>query len=121
MKILWIPHTAWHIPQRAHLFCRILAERHEVHVTDWVADFTRPRDFFTLRYLRNFRYRQYYDGRILVHGVPRIAPALFSRALRRWNEGSFSRLIERLIARYGIDVVIGTFVVPPPAAPRLVF
>src|ERR1043166_1869319 len=54
MRILWVPHTSWHIPQRAHLFCRALAERHEVHVSDWVADFSSLRDYFSLRYLQNF-------------------------------------------------------------------
>ena len=121
MRILWIPHTAWHIPQRAHLFCRALAERHEVHVTDWVADFSSLSDYFSRRYLRNFTYRRYRDGRIRVHGVPRISPALPFRTLRRLNTAIFSRLVAYLIKRYAIDVVVGSFVVPPPKAPRLVF
>jgi glycosyltransferase involved in cell wall biosynthesis len=121
MKILWIPHTGWHIPQRAHIFCRALAERHEVHVTDWVADFASPRDYFSLRYVRNFAYRCYRDGRIVVHGIPRISPALFSTTLRRLNTIIFARLVRDLIERHRIDVVVGTFVVPPPKAPRLIF
>ncbi len=120
MNILWIPHTGWHIPQRAHLFCRALAERHTVHVTDWVADFARPADFLSRRYLRNFFYRRYQDGRITVHGVPRLAPALFSPTLRRLNARLFEKLVARLIAQYRIDVVVGTFVCPPPRAPRLI-
>lgn len=120
MNILWIPHTGWHIPQRAHLFCRALAERHTVHVTDWVADFTRPADLLSRRYLHNFFYRRYQDGPITVHGVPRLAPALFSPALRRLNARLFEKLVARLIAEYRIDAVIGTFVCPPPRAPRLI-
>jgi glycosyltransferase involved in cell wall biosynthesis len=114
MRILWIPHTGWHIPQRAQLFCRALAERHEVHVTDMVADFRRPRDYLSLRYLRNFVYRRRNDGPITVHGVPRISPAIFSRPLRRLNTLIFQRLVDWLIGRYRYDAVVGTFVVPPP-------
>lgn len=121
MRILWIPHTGWHIPQRAHLFCRALAERHEVHVTDWVADFTSLRDYLSLRYLRNFTYRYYRDGHITVHGIPRVSPALFAPPLRRFNTTVFSWFVQRLIERYRIDVVVGTFVVPPPQAPRVIF
>ncbi len=121
MRILWIPHAGWHIPQRAHLFCRALAERHEVHVTDWVADFTSLRDYLSRRYLRNFTYRRDRDGNITVHGIPRISPALFVPALRRLNVAVFSWLVQRIIERHRIDVVVGTFVVPPPRAPRVIF
>jgi len=121
MKILWIPHTGWHIPQRAHLFCRALSERHEVHVTDWVADFTSLGDYLSLRYMRNFVYRRYRDGAIIVHGIPRLSPALFIPALRRLNRAIFSRVLARIIETHRIDAVVGTFVAPPPEAPRLVF
>lgn len=121
MKILWIPHAAWRIPQRAHLFCRALAENHEVHVTDWAADFYSWQDYLSLRYLRNFGYRLSRDGAITVHGIPRISPALYLVQLRRWNAAVFSTWVDRLIRRYHIDVVVGTFVVNPPKAPRLVF
>jgi glycosyltransferase involved in cell wall biosynthesis len=121
MKILWIPHTAWHIPQRAQLFCRALAERHEVHVTDWVADFTSLRDYFSARYLRNFLYKRRREDNITIHSVPRISPALFVPALRRINTAIFSRLVRQIIKRHRIDVVVGTFLLPPPKAPRLVF
>jgi glycosyltransferase involved in cell wall biosynthesis len=121
MNILWIPHTSWRVPQRAHLFCRALAERHTVHVTDWAADFTRPADFFSRRYLRNVFYRRFQDGNITVHGVPRLTPAIFSPTLRRFNTRLFANLVARLIAEYRIDVVVGTFVCPPPQAPRLIF
>jgi glycosyltransferase involved in cell wall biosynthesis len=121
MKILWIPHTAWHIPQRAHVFSRALAWDHEVHVTDAVADFATPRDYLSLRYLRNFTYRRRQEGRITVHGVPRISPALYVPALRELNSRIFERVVSRIIREHGIDVVVGTHVVPPPKAPRVVF
>ena len=120
MRILWIPHTGWHIPQRAHLFARALAERHEVHVTDWVADFATLRDYGSARYLRNFTYRRYRDGAIQVHGIPRLSPALPVRALRRLNTWLYAQFVARIIAQYRIDVVVGSFVVPPPRAPRLI-
>ncbi len=121
MRILWIPHTSWHIPQRAHLFCRALAERHEVHVTNWVADFSSLRDYLSPRYLRNFIYRNSRDGKITVHRVPRFSPALYVRALRHLNAAIFSRIARQIIERYRIDVVVGTFPLPPPKSPRLVF
>jgi len=121
MHILWIPHTGWHIPQRAHLFCRALAELHEIHVTDWVADFYHPVDYFSRRYMRNLTYRQYRDGLIYVHGIPRLSPALYSRTLRRWNTQILSRFVARIIARYHIEVVVGSFLMPPPVASRVVF
>jgi glycosyltransferase involved in cell wall biosynthesis len=121
LKILWIPHSTWRIPQRAHLFCRKLAENHEVHVTDWAADFYSWRDYLDPRYLRNFRYRLSRDGNITVHGIPRISPALYSIILRRWNANIFSAWVDRLIRQYAIDAVVGTFIVRPPNAPRLVF
>lgn len=120
-KILWIPHTGWHIPQRAHLFCRALAERHEVHVTDWVADFAKPSDYLSRRYLRNFTYRFYNDQNIRVHGIPRISPALFSARLRRLNQRIFSHHVQRIVDQQQIDVAVGTFVVSPPKAPRVIF
>jgi glycosyltransferase involved in cell wall biosynthesis len=121
MRILWIPHTGWHIPQRAHHFCQSLSERHEIHVTDLVADFTGLGDYLSPRYARNFLYRRYRDGAIHVHGVPRISPALFSDRLRQFNNRLFNGLVRWLIRRYRIDVVVGSFVVAPPQAPRLVF
>jgi hypothetical protein len=121
MKTLWIPHEAWHIPQRVHLFCRALAERHEVHVTDWVADFARLWDCCSRRYLRNFTYRRPRDGKILVHGIPRISPALYVWALRGYNTRVFSNLVDPIFQQWDIDVVVGTFAALPPQAPRLVF
>lgn len=121
MRILWIPHASWQTPQRARVFCRALASRHEVHVTDWVADFRSPRDYVSRRYLRNFAYRRHDDAGITVHGIPRFSPALFSRALRRLNARLFSVYLRRIIRRASIDVVVGSFVVPPPDAPRLIF
>src|SRR5690349_10221386 len=121
MRILWVPHAGWHIPQRAHDFCRELSARHEVHVTDWVADFSSPKDYLTRRYLRNFRYRRSTDKSITIHGIPRVSPALFFPWLRALNARVFSAYLRRIIAEEKIDVVVGTFVVPPPEGPRLVF
>ncbi len=125
MRLLWIPHAGWHIPQRAHLFCQALADRHEVHVTDWAADFASPLDYLSRRYLRNFRYRQFAEGPITVHGVPRLSPAVFSSRMRGFNTAIFSQFVQRIIEERRIDAVVGTFVVPPPGtrrvAPRLVF
>jgi glycosyltransferase involved in cell wall biosynthesis len=121
MRILWIPHTSWHIPQRAHLFCRVLAERHEVHVTEWAADFTSLRDYVSLRYIQNFTYASYRDKKLTVHRIPRFSPALYVPVLRRINTAIFSRIAQRIINRYKIDVVVGTFPLPPPKAQRLIF
>jgi hypothetical protein len=121
MKILWIPHAAWRISQRAHPFCRALSERHEVHVTDWAADFYSWRDYLSIRYPRSFFYRRFREGQITIHGVPHISPALFFPLIRRWNLRVFSFVVDRIIRKYRIDVVVGTFVVNPPKAPRLIF
>lgn len=121
MKILWIPHTGWHIPQRAHVFCRELSKHHEVHVTDWVADFSTPSAYLSRRYFRNFVYRRRTDGLIYVHGIPRISPALYIKFLRKFNQRIYAYYVQKQIDQIGIDVVVGTFVIPPPRAPRLVF
>ncbi len=121
LKILWIPHAAWRIPQRASVFCRALSIKHEVHITDCAADFFSWRDYLSLRYLQNYFYRLSRDENITVHGIPRISPALFFPSLRRWNAGNFSTWVDRIIRQYRIDVVVGTFVARPPKAPRLVF
>ncbi len=121
MRILWIPHAAWRIPQRAHVFCKALSRLHEVHVTDWAADFYSWRDYLNLRYPANFLPRLSQEGGITVHGIPRLSPALFFPALRRLNSRIFSVSVERLIRKYRIDVAVGTFVLRPPKAPRLVF
>jgi hypothetical protein len=103
------------------LFCRALAERHDVHVTDWIADFTSLRDFVSVRYLRNFMYRKWRDGNITVHRIPRFSPALYVPALRRFNTAIFSQITRRIIEHNNIDVVVGTFLLPPPKAPRVIF
>jgi len=121
LRILWIPHAAWRIPQRASVFCRALSKTHEVHVTDCAADFYTWHDYIGLRYLRNYFYRISRDGNITVHGIPRFSPALYSASLRRWNAVVFSACVDRLIRKYCIDVVVGTFAVRPPKAPRLIF
>jgi glycosyltransferase involved in cell wall biosynthesis len=121
MRILWIPHASWRTPQRARDFCFELAGRHEVHVTDWVADFQSPRDFLSFRYARNFVYRRSRDGAITVHGIARISPAIYSRSLRRLNSALFKLQLRQIIRTVRIDVAVGTFVAPPPEVNRLVF
>ena len=121
LRILWIPHAPWRIPQRASLFCRVLSETHEVHVTDWDTEYRSLRDYLSRRYIRNFTYRLHRDQKIVVHGIPQISPALFWPALRRFNSAIFSFIVERIIMKYRIDVVVGTFVLQPPRVPRLVF
>lgn len=79
------------------------------------------RDYLSRRYVCNFAYRRFCDGNITVHGIPRITPALFFRMLRRTNERLFSWFLHQLIRSCRIDVVVGTFVVPPPQSARLVF
>ena len=76
MRILWVSHTAWDVPQRAHPFCRALADRHEVHVAEPVTGSTSMSDYLSRRYLRGLTYGAYRDGRIVVHRIPRFSPAL---------------------------------------------
>jgi glycosyltransferase involved in cell wall biosynthesis len=121
MRILWMPHTGWHVPQRAHLFCRLLARDHEVHVTDSVADFSTLGDYLSRRYLRNFVYHRRREGRLTIHGVPRFSPALYVPSLRRLNTRVFERIVRQIIQEHRIEVVVGTYLVPPPTAPRVVF
>lgn len=120
MRILWIPHAGWHIPQRAHLFCRALAERHEVHVINWVADFRSLSDYCSKRYFENFSYSRYRDGAITIHRIPRFSPALVS-VLRKINSSILSWFVQYIVKQMRIDVVVGTFIVPPPRAPRVIF
>jgi len=121
MRILWVPHTGWHITQRAHLFCHALAANHELHVTDWVADFATLRDYMSWRYLRNFTYRKYKDDKITVHGIPRFSPAIFSAHIRNLNQAIFSWYVQRLIKTYHIEVCVGTYLIPPPQGVPVIF
>jgi glycosyltransferase involved in cell wall biosynthesis len=121
VRILWIPHAGWHIPQREHLFCRALADKHEVHVTDWVADFHTPLDYLSRKFARSLIPGTYQDGAIMVHRVPRISPALPFRSLRQLNASIFLKTAQHIVDHHNIDVVVGTFVTSPPSAPRLVF
>jgi glycosyltransferase involved in cell wall biosynthesis len=121
MRILWIPHAAWHISQRAHLFTHALAEQHELHVTVF-GDYTSIKDYFSLDYLQNFFYSQRKDGRLHLHRVARISPALYFPIIRKLNNQFFQQTVERLILELKIDVVVGTFVCPMTEnAPRVIF
>ncbi|MDI6641732.1 MAG: hypothetical protein QME68_05420, partial [Elusimicrobiota bacterium] len=121
MKILWIPHAAWRNPQRAKMFCEKLSERHEIHVTDYDAEFIGLKDYMSMRYLKNYFYREAQEGKITVHHIPRISPALFSKTLREINYRIFSKYVHRIIEKHGIDSVVGTFVCKPPEVNHLVF
>ena len=115
-------HTAWRVPQRAHLFCRALAGRHEVHVVESEAGFARPRDYLSARYLRSLRSAEYQDGLITVHRVPRVSPALPVGLLRELNSMIFARVVRGIVKRHRIDRIVGTFLLPPPRSPaRLIF
>lgn len=114
MNVLWVPHAPWRTPQRARLFAEELARRHTLHVTNYDAGFTRPTDFLSRRYLRNFFPGQWASADITVHHVPRVSPALYSRRLRQLNRRLFAQLLARLIRQHRIDVVVGTFVAPVP-------
>src|SRR5689334_3713299 len=122
MRILWVSHTAWRVPQRAHLFCRELANRHEVHVVESEASFAKPADYLSVRYLRSLRTAEYRDGSITVHRVPRVSPALPFGPVREINSMIFSRVVRGIVRRHRIDRIVGTFLLPPPrSAGRLVF
>ncbi len=120
MNILWIPHAPWRTPQRARFFAEALAPHHNVHVTDWDAEFRRPADFLSARYLHNFQGRRWNERGVTVHHVPRISPALFSRRLRRVNTHWFQEHLARVIDREQIEVVVGCFVAPVPSGPAIV-
>lgn len=121
MRILWIPHYAWRNPQRARLFCERLSERHEVHVTDVYTDIKTLRDYASWRYLEGYFYGERKDGRITVHRIPRVSPALPFRALRSLNSRVFSKYVDRIIKKEGIEAVVGTFLCRPPKVRRLIF
>jgi len=121
MKILWIPHVSWRRPQRARIFCEKLSEKHEIHVTDIDANFTTLQDFISSRYLKNYFYRRWNDGRITLHHIPRISPALFSKTLRNINYSIYSRYIQKIIKQYDIDVVVSAGTSKPPRCKKLIF
>ena len=122
MRILWISHTAWRVPQRAHLFCRELAARHEVHVAESEATFAHPVDYLSGRYLRSLRSAEYHDGPITVHRVPRISPALPFGFLRDLNSMIYGRVVRGIVYRHRIDRIVGNFLLPPPRTDaRLIF
>jgi glycosyltransferase involved in cell wall biosynthesis len=102
------------------MFAELFAKVHQIHMTDWDADFSRLRDYLSWRYVTNAFPRRWSDRGIIVHHIPRISPAVFSPRLRQLNEVLFQRHLERIIRDYGIEVVIGSFVTSPPRASRLI-
>lgn len=121
MKVLWVPHASWSTPQRARLLSEALAARHEVHVTDWVANFHHPREVLTRTYWSNHLPRTWVEDGVTVHHVPRITPALYSKTLRAINRWIYAHYVRRIVEKSGVECVLGTYVVPPPKATRLIF
>lgn len=121
MRILWVPHATWRVPQRAHVLCHALAARHEIHVTDLVSDIASPRDYFSSRLVRTLLPTTWSDGVIRVHGIPRISPSLPFRRVRALNRRLARVAVDRLVRELDPDVVVGTFVAEPPHARRLAF
>lgn len=121
MRILWIPHITWDVPQRARIFCEKLSTEHEIHVTDFDANFSSLKDFISRRYLSNYFYHMKREGSVMIHHIPRITPALFSRRLRELNYKIFRNVVENIIRKYEIECTIGTFLCKPPKVKKLVF
>ncbi|MFH1403986.1 MAG: glycosyltransferase family 4 protein [Candidatus Altiarchaeota archaeon] len=119
MNVLWVPHVSWGFPQRCKAFCRWLAERHSVHVTN-VNTYFGFRDYLGLDYVRGFFYRRWVDDGITVHDIPRFSPALYSRRLRELNNKVFLKHVNRIVREEGIDCVVGSFMCPPPECENLV-
>ena len=113
-NILWIPHVAWRVPQRPKFFVPYLAKQHTIHVTNWDASFNSVTSLLSRRSLLNLVPRQWQDGPLSIHHVPRISPALPFPVVRHLNEVIYRRVIESLVTRYRIQALVGTFVTPPP-------
>ena len=118
MKILWIPHAAWNIPQRAHAICERLADEHTVHVTDWRFDLTGFADL--AHGLRGTPLSGRTSNAMFVHRVPRIPGGLTVPALRALNHRLYSSWVQRIVDLHRIDVVVGCFVADPPVRCKLI-
>ncbi len=112
MRILWVPHAPWHVPQREKYLLTYLGRHHSVYSTDWDTDFRRLRDYASRRYWRSFFPAASKEDGITVYHIPRIGPALFSRGLRAFNSRVYQEWIARVIERHHIDWLIASFVVP---------
>ncbi|MFC2162485.1 glycosyltransferase family 4 protein [Candidatus Altiarchaeota archaeon] len=119
MRILWIPHTSWAFPTRSKTFCRQLSGRHEVHVINFGTFFGR-REYMSPEYIKGIFYRRTNDAGIIIHDVPQISPALFSRTLREWNRRIFCRYVNKVIRKEKIDAFVGCFLCPPPDCENIV-
>lgn len=112
MNLLWLPHAPWHRPQRAQFFTEMLAQHHNVWVANWDGHFQGFSDLLSKRYMMNLVPRRWQESGVSIEHIPRVAPALFSRRLRAFNDSLYRRSLTRLIKREQIDVVIGCFVAP---------
>ena len=113
-KVVIIPHTAWHVPQRFHHFTPRLAQSFDVHAMNWDATFSTPADLMSWRYLLNALPRRWEHAAATVHHVPRVTPAGGSRLLRSVNEALYQATLRRVLDRERPDVVVGSFVTSPP-------
>lgn len=120
MKLLWIPHDTWVNPQRARYFCKHLSEDFEVHVFDFIS-FTRPHDYFSKKLPQSWIYNQREKNGITIHRVPRLSPSIFSSKLRSINYKIAERFINKIVRKNDIEVIIGTSIVKPPKARKLIF
>ncbi len=120
MKLLWIPHISWRVPQRAQVFCQELAKKHEVHVLTFEA-FGSLRSLLSWRFLKCLFPREDRDHGVRVHWIPSIPGSRYSYFLRRFNRRLRLKAANRLIKKDNIPVVVGTYVCPPPKAPILIF
>ncbi|PSR23951.1 MAG: hypothetical protein C7B45_01310 [Sulfobacillus acidophilus] len=112
MNILWIPHAPWHVPQREHYLLQALAQTYHVVATDWDTDFRRLADYVSSRYVRNFIPTHFHDRGVTVYHAPRVSPALYFTAVRRYNDRLYQHTLAHIVRKHQIDWVIGSFVVP---------
>ena len=122
VNLLWVPHASWSTPQRAKQFCEELARTCHVHVIDFYTGSRGFPDYISTEYARSMipGRRRSTDG-IEIHHIPRFAPSLFSRSLRRLNNNLAYRSIRSIIESESISNVIGSFVTPPPSCRNLIF
>jgi glycosyltransferase involved in cell wall biosynthesis len=106
LKILWIPHS-WETgtKPRARYFIERLAERHEIHVVRWESQISSVSGL--VRALGVWHQEQ---GGLFHHHVPRLP---YSVDIHRGGvplvtQALFQRMIRRIVADSGIDVVVSS-------------
>lgn len=120
-RVLWIPHTSWRNPQRARVLLEALSASNEAHAITNDYELTRPRDIFSLEYLRSYMPRQYVLNEVSVAHVPKISPAIPFRRIRQLNSRMMLKKAQRLIDELQLDNVIGSYLCPPPRCRQLLF